>query len=57
MDYLVFKSIYSLFKFYYNYKGKLSKKGIESGADLYMTKPFDPDFIVSKTAQILGVAF
>jgi DNA-binding response OmpR family regulator len=29
------------------------QKGVEVGADIYMTKPFDPDEIVEKAAQIL----
>lgn len=29
------------------------RKGIEVGADLYITKPFDPDFILNKTYKIL----
>jgi DNA-binding response OmpR family regulator len=31
-------------------------KGIEVGADLYMTKPFDPDEILEKAQNILGFA-
>ncbi|OGW33137.1 MAG: two-component system response regulator [Nitrospirae bacterium GWC2_42_7] len=31
------------------------KKGIESGADIYMTKPFNPDEIVSKASEVLGI--
>lgn len=31
------------------------QKGTDSGADLYMTKPFDPDEIVEKSIQILGL--
>lgn len=31
------------------------KKGLEVGADLYLTKPFDPDLIVEKTEEILGI--
>jgi len=31
------------------------KKGAEVGADLYITKPFNPDEIVEKTADILGI--
>lgn len=31
------------------------KKGFEVGADLYITKPFDPDFIVENTEKILGI--
>jgi DNA-binding response OmpR family regulator len=29
--------------------------GFEAGADMYVTKPFDPDFIVSKAIEILRV--
>ncbi|KJR40509.1 response regulator [Candidatus Magnetoovum chiemensis] len=31
------------------------QKGIDVGADAYMTKPFDPDAIIKKTSDILGV--
>jgi two-component system alkaline phosphatase synthesis response regulator PhoP len=31
------------------------KKGAEVGADMYMTKPFDPDAIVVKTTEVLGI--
>ena len=31
------------------------QKGLEVGADLYMTKPFNPDEIVSKAREILGM--
>ncbi|MCF6148568.1 MAG: response regulator [Candidatus Kuenenia sp.] len=31
------------------------KKGEESGADIYMTKPFNPDVIITKTASILNM--
>ncbi|MBI5640329.1 MAG: response regulator [Nitrospirae bacterium] len=31
------------------------KRGIEVGADIYMTKPFNPDEIYSKTVEVLGI--
>jgi two-component system alkaline phosphatase synthesis response regulator PhoP len=31
------------------------QKGAESGADLYMTKPFDPDEILEKASEVLGI--
>lgn len=31
------------------------QKGVEVGADLYMTKPFDPDEVLEKSIQILGL--
>ncbi len=31
------------------------EKGMEAGADLYMTKPFNPDEVVAKTSEILGI--
>ncbi len=31
------------------------RKGMDYGADLYLTKPFDPDVIVEKTAAVLGI--
>ncbi len=31
------------------------QKGKDAGADLYLTKPFNPDEIVAKTAEILGL--
>jgi DNA-binding response OmpR family regulator len=31
------------------------QKGTEVGADVYMTKPFDPDAILSKARTVLGL--
>jgi len=31
------------------------KRGLEVGADLYLTKPFDPDLIVEKTEEVLKI--
>jgi DNA-binding response OmpR family regulator len=31
------------------------QRGIEVGADLYMTKPFDPDAILVKAREVLGL--
>lgn len=31
------------------------QKGTEVGADVYMTKPFDPEAILSKAKQVLGL--
>ncbi len=31
------------------------KKGEEVGADLYMTKPFDPDELLEKAMEVLGI--
>jgi two-component system alkaline phosphatase synthesis response regulator PhoP len=31
------------------------QKGIEVGADLYMTKPFDPEAILEKAREVLGL--
>ncbi len=31
------------------------QKGQEVGADLYMTKPFDPEVILEKAKEILGL--
>lgn len=31
------------------------QKGMEVGADLYMTKPFDPDALLEKARQVLGL--
>jgi two-component system alkaline phosphatase synthesis response regulator PhoP len=32
------------------------QRGQEVGADLYMTKPFDPDAIVAKARSVLGLS-
>jgi DNA-binding response OmpR family regulator len=31
------------------------QKGVEVGADLYMTKPFDPDALLDKAREVLGL--
>ena len=31
------------------------QKGQEVGADLYMTKPFDPEIIINKAKEVLGL--
>jgi two-component system, OmpR family, alkaline phosphatase synthesis response regulator PhoP len=31
------------------------QQGLEAGADLYMTKPFDPDEILEKSRHVLGL--
>lgn len=31
------------------------QKGMEVGADLYMTKPFDPDALLDKARSVLGL--
>ena len=31
------------------------QKGVEVGADLYMTKPFDPDTLLQKARDVLGL--
>ena len=31
------------------------QKGLEVGADLYMTKPFDPEVILTKAREVLGL--
>jgi DNA-binding response OmpR family regulator len=30
------------------------QRGVEVGADLYMTKPFDPDALLEKAREVLG---
>ncbi len=32
------------------------QRGQEVGADIYMTKPFDPDEVLAKSYEILGIA-
>ena len=32
------------------------KRGHEVGADLYMTKPFDPDALIAKARSVLGLS-
>ena len=31
------------------------QKGLEVGADVYMTKPFDPDALLEKAREVLGL--
>ncbi|MEP7271957.1 MAG: response regulator [Acidobacteriota bacterium] len=31
------------------------QKGQEVGADLYLTKPFDPDLLLAKAREVLGI--
>jgi DNA-binding response OmpR family regulator len=31
------------------------QRGLEVGANLYMTKPFDPDALVSEARSVLGL--
>lgn len=31
------------------------QKGMDVGADLYMTKPFDPDEVMEKSMEVLGL--
>lgn len=32
------------------------QKGQEAGANLYMTKPFDPDALLAKAREVLGIS-
>jgi DNA-binding response OmpR family regulator len=32
------------------------QRGLEVGADLYMTKPFDPDALLAKARSVLGLS-
>ncbi|MFN7914410.1 MAG: response regulator [Vicinamibacterales bacterium] len=32
------------------------QRGMDVGADLYMTKPFDPDALLDRARQVLGLA-
>jgi DNA-binding response OmpR family regulator len=32
------------------------QKGLDGGADVYMTKPFDPEAILTKAREVLGIA-
>jgi DNA-binding response OmpR family regulator len=32
------------------------QKGVEVGADVYMTKPFDPEAILAKAREVLGLS-
>lgn len=31
------------------------QKGLDMGADLYMTKPFDPEVLLKKAKEVLGI--
>jgi two-component system, OmpR family, alkaline phosphatase synthesis response regulator PhoP len=32
------------------------QKGLDVGADVYMTKPFDPEVLLEKAKEVLGIA-
>jgi DNA-binding response OmpR family regulator len=32
------------------------QKGLDVGADVYMTKPFDPEVLLNKAREVLGIA-
>jgi DNA-binding response OmpR family regulator len=32
------------------------QKGLDVGADVYMTKPFDPEVLLTKAKEVLGIA-
>jgi DNA-binding response OmpR family regulator len=32
------------------------QKGLDMGADMYLTKPFDPEVLLEKAKEVLGVA-
>jgi two-component system, OmpR family, alkaline phosphatase synthesis response regulator PhoP len=32
------------------------QKGLDVGADVYMTKPFDPEVLLQKAKEVLGIA-
>ncbi|MGB3089085.1 MAG: response regulator, partial [Chitinophagaceae bacterium] len=31
------------------------QKGLDVGADVYMTKPFDPEVLLNKAREVLGI--
>jgi two-component system, OmpR family, alkaline phosphatase synthesis response regulator PhoP len=31
------------------------QKGLDVGADVYMTKPFDPEVLLQKAKEVLGI--
>ena len=32
------------------------QKGLDVGADIYMTKPFDPEVLLNKAREVLGIS-